>query len=276
MFPVSLPLSAQTDALPDRYAGRGDVTTTKTRSSGNVPRILIVDDEAPLRQLLRMGLDGAGYLVEEADRGMAALEAVRRQSVDLLLLGLGLPDIDGLQVIRRIRYARSNIPIIVLSDRADDQAKVAVLDLGADDYVSKPFSIAELMARIRVLHRHRTQLVANRSYLEVGDLRINAVHRTTAMRGAFVRLSPREFDLLHLLAVHAGKVLTHRFILRQVWGNENDVQYLRIYIRALRQKIEANPDRPAVIVTVQGVGYSLCGPGQGGSPPIGSESEAGL
>jgi two-component system, OmpR family, KDP operon response regulator KdpE len=221
------------------------------------PRVLIVDDEAPMRQLLRVGLGSKDYTVNETDRGVSALEAVRRQEVDLLLLDLGLPDIDGLQVIRRIRYAQSNVPIIVLSNRGDESAKVSALDLGADDYIAKPFSIEELLARIRVLQRHRIQPPADRSIVEVGDLRLNIVSRTATVRGGDVRLSPREYELLHLLATHAGKVLTHRFILRQVWGNENDVQYLRIYIRSLRQKIEANPDNPAVIVTMQGVGYCL-------------------
>lgn len=220
-------------------------------------RILIADDEAPIRQLLRTGLDTGTYKVTEVDRGLAALDAVRRQEVDLLLLDLGLPDIDGLQVIRRIRYAQSNVPIIVLSNRDNDQAKVAALDLGADDYLSKPFSIDELMARIRVLQRHRIQPAAERSVLDAGDIRLNLISRTATVRGAFIRLSPREYELLHLMATHAGKVLTHRFILRQIWGNENDLQYLRIYIRALRQKVERNPETPSAIVTVQGVGYCL-------------------
>ena len=154
------------------------------------------------------------------------------------------------------------LPIIVLSSRNDEGAKVAALDLGADDYIAKPFSIEELLARIRVLQRHRIQPPSDRAVLEVGDLRLNIVSRTVTVRGADVRLSPREYELLQLLATHAGKVLTHRFILRQVWGNESDVQYLRIYIRSLRQKLEANPDKPAMIVTMQGVGYCLRGGGQ--------------
>jgi two-component system KDP operon response regulator KdpE len=149
------------------------------------------------------------------------------------------------------------VPIIVLSNRGDESAKVAALDLGADDYITKPFSIEELLARIRVLQRYRIQPPNDRSVLEVGDLRLNLVSRTATVRGGDVRLSPREYELLHLLACHAGKVLTHRFILREVWGNESDVQYLRIYIRSLRQKIEANPTKPTTIKTVQGVGYCL-------------------
>jgi two-component system KDP operon response regulator KdpE len=226
------------------------------------PRVLIVDDEAPMRQMLRMGLGNRDFAVNEADRGVAALEAVRRQEVDLLLLDLGLPDVDGFQVIRRIRYAQSTVPIIVLSNRGDEGAKVAALDLGADDYITKPFSIEELLARIRVLQRYRIQSPNDRSVVEVGDLRLNLVSRTATIRGGDMRLSPREYELLHLLACHAGKVLTHRFILREVWGNESDVQYLRIYIRSLRQKIEANPSKPTTIKTVQGVGYCLREGGQ--------------
>jgi two-component system KDP operon response regulator KdpE len=239
------------------------------------PRILIVDDEAPMRQMLRMGLGTQDYTINEADRGVAALEAVRRQEVDLLLLDIGLPDVDGLQVIRRIRYAQSNVPIIVLSNRGDEGAKVSALDLGADDYITKPFSIEELLARIRVLQRHRIQPPNDRSVIEVGDLRLNIVSRTATVRGTDIRLSPREYELLQLLATHAGKVLTHRFILRQVWGNESDVQYLRIYIRSLRQKIEANPDKPATIVTMQGVGYCLRSNGQSTGQEALFRSEAG-
>jgi two-component system KDP operon response regulator KdpE len=229
------------------------------------PRILIVDDELSMRKMLRMGLGAADYTVNEADRGVTALEAVRRNEVDLLLLDLGLPDIDGLQVIKRIRFAQSDVPIIVLSNRNDEGAKVAALDLGADDYLTKPFSIEELLARIRVLQRHRIQLPGERSIIEVGDLRLNMVSRTAAVRGTDTRLSPREYELLELLATHAGRVLSHRFILRRVWGNESDVQYLRIYIRSLRQKIELDPAKPSKIVTMQGVGYYLRVSNQAGS-----------
>jgi two-component system, OmpR family, KDP operon response regulator KdpE len=227
-------------------------------------RILIVDDEAPLRRMLRLGLGANDHDVVETDRGAAALEAVRRKEVDLLLLDLGLPDIDGLQVIRRIRYAQSNVLIIVLSNRGDEEAKVGALDLGADDYLTKPFSIEELLARIRVLQRQRIQRPADRSVIELGDLRLNMGARSATVRGSdtVVRFSPREYDLLQLLTTHAGKVLTHRLILRQVWGNETDVQYLRIYIRSLRQKIERDPEHPTMIVTVQGVGYCLRVSGQ--------------
>jgi two-component system, OmpR family, KDP operon response regulator KdpE len=225
-----------------------------------LPRILIVDDEPAMRRMLRIGLGPDSYAVSESDRGMGALEAVRRRDTDLILLDLGLPDVDGLEIIKRIRYAQSDVPIIVLSNRGDEVAKVAALDLGADDYVTKPFGIEELLARIRVLQRHRVQPATDQSIIEAGELRLNLVHRTVTIRGTEVRLSPREFTLLQLLAAHAGKVLTHSFILRHVWGTGTDVQYLRIYIRALRQKIEADPDRPQLILTEQGVGYRLRAP----------------
>jgi two-component system KDP operon response regulator KdpE len=221
------------------------------------PRILIVDDEPSMRRLLRLGLSAEGYGVAETDRGMGALEAVRRRDADLILLDLGLPDVDGLEVIKRIRYAQSDVPIIILSNRGDEGAKVAALDLGADDYVTKPFGIDELLARIRVLQRHRVQPPSDQSYIEAGDLRLNLVHRTATIRDTDVHLSPRDFTLLQLLASHAGKVLTHSFILRHVWGIGTDVQYLRIYIRALRQKLEQEPERPTLLVTEPGVGYRL-------------------
>lgn len=221
------------------------------------PRILIVDDEPAMRRLLRLGLGPDGYVVSETDRGMGALEAVRRRDTDLIVLDLGLPDVDGLEVIKRIRYAQSDVPIIVLSNRGDEGAKVAALDLGADDFVTKPFGIEELLARIRVLQRHRVQPATDQSVIEAGELRLDVIHRTATIRGTEVRLSPREFTLLQLLATHAGKVLTHSFILRHVWGIGTDVQYLRIYIRALRQKLEQEPERPTLLVTEPGVGYRL-------------------
>jgi two-component system, OmpR family, KDP operon response regulator KdpE len=221
------------------------------------PRILIVDDEPAMRRMLRQGLGSDGYTLSECDRGMAALEAVRRRDTDMIILDPGLPDIDGLEVIKRIRYAQLDIPIIVLSRRADEAAKVAALDLGADDFITKPFGLPELRARIRALQRHRARPSTEQSVIEVGDLLLDLDLRTVTIRGVETRLSPREFSLLQLLATHAGKVLTHSFILRHVWGISTDVQYLRIYIRALRQKLEPKPQHPTLLVTEQGVGYRL-------------------
>jgi two-component system KDP operon response regulator KdpE len=221
-------------------------------------RVLVVDDQPSMREMLRLGLAPEGHIVSETDRGVGALEAVRRRQNDLILLDLGLPDMDGLQVIRRIRYAQSYIPIIVLSNRGDETAKVAALDLGADDYITKPFGIEELLARIRVLQRYRIAPRVDQSILQAGELTLNLVHRAATVRGLNVKLSPREYELLKLFVAHPGKVLTHGFILRQVWGTKDtDVQYLRIYIRALRRKIEQDPERPSLIVTESGVGYRL-------------------
>jgi two-component system KDP operon response regulator KdpE len=220
-------------------------------------RILIVDDEPAILRMLSIALEPGGFVVTHANHGFAALNAVRRNETDLILLDLGLPDIDGLQVIKRIRYSGSTVPIIVMSSRADEGGKVAALDLGADDYVMKPFGIDELLARIRVLQRYRVQAPAALASLEAGSVRINLSRRGVTIRGVEINLSPREYDLLRLLAAHAGKVLTHDFIIRHVWGSGNDIQYLRIYISALRRKIELNPEHPKLLLTEQGVGYRL-------------------
>jgi two-component system KDP operon response regulator KdpE len=219
-------------------------------------RVLVVDDEPAILRMLSVALQPGGFAVTQADNGYAALDAVRRNETDLILLDLGLPDIDGMQVIKRIRYAGSAVPIIVMSSRADEAGKVEALDLGADDYVMKPFGMEELFARIRVLQRYRVP-APSQSVLEAGAVRINLNRRNVTVRGAEVKLSPREYELLRLLAVHAGKVLTHAFIIRQVWGTGNDIQYLRIYISALRRKIERNPEKPEILLTEQGVGYRL-------------------
>ena len=222
--------------------------------------LLIVDDEPAIRRFLRTSLTAQGYQVAEADGGKAALEALHRSPADVLVLDLGLPDLDGFELIRRLREAGSAIPIIVLSSRTDEQGKVRALDLGADDYVTKPFGVDELLARIRAALRHRLMQQGERPVFHSGDLAVDLVRRIVTVRGSEVKLSPREYDLLRLLVAHAGKVLTHKFILREVWGAETDVQYLRIYIRALRLKIEADPERPRHILTEQGVGYRLRGP----------------
>ncbi|TWA73010.1 two-component system KDP operon response regulator KdpE [Azospirillum brasilense] len=223
-------------------------------------RVLVVDDEPPIRRFLRTTLTAQGYDIAEAEDGAGALEAVRRHPPDLLVLDLGLPGIGGLEVIRRLRADGVAAPIIVLSSRADESGKVEALDLGADDYVTKPFGMDELLARIRAALRHRLQQQGERPLFRSGDLAVDLVRRIVTVRGAEVKLSPREYDLLRLLVAHAGKVLTHRFILKEVWGADTDVQYLRIYIRQLRQKIEAEPERPSHILTETGVGYRLRAP----------------
>jgi two-component system KDP operon response regulator KdpE len=220
-------------------------------------RILIVDDEPPIRRFLRTALAAQDYRVEEAADGEAALDFLKRNPVDLVILDLGLPGMDGMAVIAQLRGQGAAVPIIVLSSRDDEAGKVAALDLGADDYVSKPFSVEELSARIRAALRHRLQQDGEKPLFRSGDLTVDLVRRLVSVRGEEVKLTPREYDLLRLMVSHAGKVLTHKFILQQVWGGETDVQYLRIYIRTLRQKLEADPERPELIVTEQGVGYRL-------------------
>ncbi len=238
-------------------ANAGGIPSGGVAGAGRPPRILVVDDEPAIGRFLRAGLTAQGFLVEEVQTGTAALEAIRRGAVDIVVLDLGLPDIDGLDVIRTARERGSAVPIIVLSSREDETAKVAALDLGADDYVTKPFGIDELFARIRTAQRHRLQQSGERSVFHSGDLTVDLVRRIVTVRGEEVKFSRREYDLLRLLVAHHGKVLTHRHILHEVWGGDTDVQYLRIYIRALRQKIEADPEQPALILTETGVGYRM-------------------
>ncbi len=229
-------------------------------SGGTSPlRVLVVDDEPAILRFLRTGLTAQGFVVSETELGKTALDLVRRKATDLVVLDLGLPDIDGLEVIRRVRDEGSPVPIIVLSSRDDESSKVTALDLGADDFVTKPFGIDELFARIRAAQRHRLQQQGERPIFRNGDLVVDVVRRIVTVRGAEVKFSRREYDLLRLLVAHAGKVLTHKQILHQVWGGDTEVQYLRIYIRALRQKIEADPEQPVYILTETGVGYRLRG-----------------
>jgi len=220
-------------------------------------RILVVDDEPPIRRFLRTALTAQDYRVEEAADGESALDFLKRNPVDLIVLDLGLPGIDGLEVVKRLRGQGSATPIIILSSRDDEAGKVAALDLGADDYVSKPFGVEELSARIRAALRHRLQQEGEKPIFKSGDLAVDLVRRIVTVRGQEAKLTPREYDLLRLLVSHAGKVLTHKFILHQAWGGEADVQYLRIYIRTLRQKLEVDPEQPSLILTEQGVGYRL-------------------
>jgi two-component system KDP operon response regulator KdpE len=221
------------------------------------PNVLIVDDEPAIRRFLRTSLGAHDYQIIEAEDGAAALAMLARNRVDILVLDLGLPDIDGLEVLKRVRESGSNVPVIVLSSRTDEAGKVKALDLGADDYVTKPFGVDELLARLRAALRHRLQQHGEKPLFKTGDLAVDLVRRHVSVRGEEVKLTPREYDLLRLLVAHAGKVLTHKLILSELWSSESDVQYLRIYVRALRQKIEADPTQPQYILTEQGVGYRL-------------------
>ena len=223
-------------------------------------RVLIVDDEPPIRRFLRTSLSAQGYQVFEAEDGSSARDVLRKDAVDVLVLDLGLPGADGFEIIKSIRESHSALPIIVLSSRSDEAGKVRALDLGADDYVTKPFGMDELLARLRAALRHRLQQQGERPIFRVGDLAVDLVRRIVTVGDHEVKLTPREYDLLRTLIAHAGKVLTHRFLMHEVWGTETDVAYLRIYIRTLRQKLETEPDRPQLILTEQGVGYRLKAP----------------
>jgi two-component system KDP operon response regulator KdpE len=223
-------------------------------------KVLVVDDEPAIRRFLRTSLTAQGYQVTEAENGTTALDSLRRNTIDILVLDLGLPDIDGFDIIERLRGQGFAVPIVVLSSRADEIGKVKALDLGADDYVTKPFGIDELLARVRAALRHRLQQEGERPIFRCGELSVDLVRRIVTLGGQEVKLSPREYDLLRLFVAHAGKVLTHRFILREIWGGEGEVQYLRVYIRALRHKIESNPEQPQYILTEQGVGYRMRAP----------------
>lgn len=218
--------------------------------------VLIVDDEPAIRRLLRTGLGAAEYRTIEAETGRAAVEMALRDNPDVVLLDLGLPDMDGVEVIRALR-ARSAVPIIVLSAREDERGKVAALDLGADDYVTKPFGMAELIARLRTALRHRLAQEGVSPIFQSGPLSVDLIRRIVKVADAEVHLSPREYDILKLMVMHAGRVLTHRVILAKLWGAGGDVQQLRVYVRQIRQKIEADPERPTIILTETGVGYRL-------------------
>jgi two-component system KDP operon response regulator KdpE len=225
-------------------------------STRSIP-LLVVDDEPPIRRLLRTSLCAQGYRVLEAATGRGALDLLAREALEIVLLDLGLPDLDGLEVIRRLRASGAKVPVVVLSSRGDERGKVEALDLGADDYVTKPFGMGELVARIRTALRHRLQVQGAEPLFTSGDLTVDLTRRLVTSRGEEVRLSNKEWDILRLLVLHAGQVLTHRAIMREVWGPTVDVQYLRIYVRQLRQKLERAPERPRHILTETGVGYRL-------------------
>lgn len=225
-------------------------------STSNVS-ILVVDDEPAIRKLLRVGLGSQGYAISEAPSARFAQEAMARESPDLILLDLGLPGMSGHDLLRQWRTDGLTMPVIVISSRTDEAGIVSALELGADDYVTKPFGMNELVARIRVALRHRFQQQGEKPVFHSGDLSVDLVKRIVKVEGKEVKLSPKEYDILRILVQHAGKVLTHQFLLKQVWNDTTDVQYLRVYVRQLRQKIEKTPDQPRYITTETGVGYRL-------------------
>jgi two-component system, OmpR family, KDP operon response regulator KdpE len=221
-------------------------------------RVLVVDDEPAILRFLRPALVASNYDVEAATTVAEATKRIATDVPDIVVLDLGLPDGDGREVIRQVR-AWSDVPIVVLSARDRETDKIEALDLGADDFVNKPFGVGELMARMRTALRHRIQRHAETPVLKVGDIEIDSVRHRVMRGGAEVKLSPKEFDLLSFLARHAGMVVTHKQILAAVWGpaHTEDTQYLRVYIGHLRQKIESNPDDPQIVVTEPGIGYRI-------------------
>jgi two-component system KDP operon response regulator KdpE len=219
-------------------------------------RVLVVDDEMSIRRFLRVALNGQGFVVSEAASGQQALQAMTVERPDLLILDLGLPDLDGVEVTRRLREW-SQTPVIILSVREQEADKIAALDAGADDYLTKPFGLGELLARIRVVMRRQAQ-GKTEPIFETGDLRIDLARRLVMVSGQEIQLTPTEYDILRALAAHAEKVLTHHQLLRQVWGEGyNDMHLLRVNISNLRRKIEPDPTRPTYIHTEPAVGYRL-------------------
>jgi two-component system KDP operon response regulator KdpE len=218
-------------------------------------RILVVDDERAIRRYLRTSLGSQGHQVIEAATGQEAMTAAASDRPDLVILDLGLPDMDGIEVVRSLREW-TRIPIIILSVRDREDDKIAALDLGADDYLTKPFGLGELMARIRTAMRHTVQ-GSPQPVFETGDLRVDLGRREVTLAGARVALTPTEYDLLRVMVQNAGKVITHNQLLRQVWGAayEEESHLLRVNVSNLRRKIEPNPDQPVYILTEPGVGY---------------------
>ena len=228
--------------------------------TGN-PVILMIEDEQPIRRFLKPSLQSHDFKVLEAEKGEEGLALASSHNPDLILLDLGLPDMDGLEVVKRVREW-STVPIIVITARGKEKDKIAGLDAGADDYLTKPFDMGELLARVRVALRHAEKVKAGgkqEAVFETPDFKVDLSARVVTVRGKDVHLTPNEYDLLAVLIRHAGKVVTQKQILQEVWGpgGSEQVQYLRIYVYQLRQKIESDPDRPHYILTESGVGYRL-------------------
>jgi two-component system KDP operon response regulator KdpE len=222
------------------------------------PLVLIIEDEPQMRRFLRVSLTGNGYQLAEAETAQEGLAQAAARNPDLVLLDLGLPDQDGLTVTERLREWAS-MPIIVISARGREEDKIKALDAGADDYVTKPFGVGELLARIRVAFRHKNVSASGSSLFESGDLRVELARRQVFVGDKEVHLTPIEYKLLTTLIKHAGRVLTHRQLLREVWGphSSEQTQYLRVYMGQLRHKLEQNPSRPVHLLTEPGVGYRL-------------------
>jgi two-component system, OmpR family, KDP operon response regulator KdpE len=228
------------------------------RVTKNLPVALVVDDEIQIRRFLRAGLELEDFVVQEAATGSEGLRLATLKPIDLVILDLALPDMDGSEIVERLR-SWSSVPIIVLSVRSSEDEKVRLLELGADDYVVKPFGMAELLARSRAALRRHARGSANEPVLSAGPLSIDFAQRSVRIHGEQVQLSPKEYRLLQVLAQHAGNVVTHQHLLRQVWGaaHADDAHYLRIFVRKLRKKIEKDAAQPRILTTELGVGYRL-------------------
>jgi two-component system KDP operon response regulator KdpE len=222
------------------------------------PLVLVVDDELQIRRFLRTGFELDGFSVQEAETGAEALRSATLKPSDLMILDLGLPDMDGAEVLERVR-AWSSVPVIVLSVRGSEAEKVRLLEIGADDYVVKPFGMAELLARAHSAMRRQLRTARGEPVVKFGPLSIDFTARAVFINDKRLTLTPKEYRLLQILAQHSGNVVTHQFLLREVWGNEHidDTHYLRIFVRKLRRKIEADPTQPRILLTELGVGYRL-------------------
>jgi two-component system KDP operon response regulator KdpE len=229
--------------------------------------VLVVDDEIQIRRFLRAGFELNNFIVHEAGSGAEAIRSATLRPIDLVIVDLGLPDMDGSEVVERIR-AWSSVPIIVLSVRSDEPQKVKLLELGADDYVVKPFGMAELLARVRVALRRQMRAASGEPTVRAGALTIDLSTRTVMLNGARLTLTPKEYRLLQVLAQHAGNVVTHQHLLKEVWGSGHvhDTHYLRIFMRKLRQKIEPDANSPRILITELGVGYRLAQNGEVENP----------
>jgi two-component system, OmpR family, KDP operon response regulator KdpE len=234
---------------------------TEANNNETNPVALVVDDEVQIRRFLRAGLELDGFAVEEAETGHGALRQATLKPPDLVILDLGLPDLDGGEVLERLR-AWSSVPLIVLSVRSNEAEKVRLLERGADDYVVKPFGMAELLARAHAAMRRYVRVSTGEPVVRIGPLSIDLAARIVTIDGERVMLTPKEYRLLQLLAQHAGNVVTHQYLLKEIWGSPHlhDTHYLRIFMRKLRQKIEADPTQPRILLTELGIGYRLVTP----------------
>jgi two-component system KDP operon response regulator KdpE len=223
------------------------------------PEVLVIDDEVQIRRLLRVTLEGAGFRVREAEGGGPGLAEAATKRPDAIILDLGLPDVPGIEVLKRLREW-SRLPVLILSVRGQEADKIEALDAGADDYLSKPFGGGELLARLRAMLR-RVQSPEEESNARFGDVEVDFARRVVTKADAVVKLTPKEYALLRLLLLHRGKVITHRQILRELWGPkaEEQTQYLRVYMTHLRQKLEDEPNQPKYFRTESGIGYRFSG-----------------